>query len=656
MAGRSRKQAKREQHEALVLRRWRVAASEVFGVDSRPAPSRLLQDDELWPRPQPIAPISHVRSFVRRHRMLAASYRCLKWIYKFIMKERVWALFVAPAVATGLIRGGLLWLFDYMPDIWYREVGFDAIIFCATALLVVLSPYFDMLKWLRSLSQIKHLTKDAERPLLVHMVTTQLENIRTSFEEMLRGDLTPDPPQLVSSYFQTFFAHGGPNYVGIDSHAPNDYLENFDWFLSVHSIQIARNKERTDRRVIVARKRALTDFYISDAASYLKFVRWHNTHGVGLFYVDPDDVRTLRQRHGIPEDLDIAIWDNYAVTFAAQPDERFKLAITFPGERSDTATSWESLREFVSEVLEVSREFTLRPPGLDVVDREMAEAWPEYVGVVDRTSRDGGLARFLQNVLPPRATVLDTAAGIGCESSLLLSTGFGVVSNEVDANFATLAESFAKSEFNLELDLRRHLWQELAKDLKGNLRFDALLCLGNSLCLVEDSTGRKSSVQSFFKLLRPDAVLVIDERNFRYMLDHREELMRAPSTFPALTRDPMYSGKSVRGFPIAIDDQSVSWTIFRPAGEIRSVEEISVRAIGKPLFLHPFGYGELLDLLQSVGFHDIDIYADLRLVGRDEMPQYGAVENAMFFTYVARHPPVAHSARQDVYSSPGFYS
>jgi glycine/sarcosine N-methyltransferase len=256
------------------------------------------------------------------------------------------------------------------------------------------------------------------------------------------------------------------------------------------------------------------------------------------------------------------------------------------------------------------------------------------VGLAERTASNGLVATFLKSVIPESSFVLDAASGIGCESAVLINAGYAVVSNEIDANLAQVAEELAQKDFGVKLDLRRYLWEELADNLPGGVRFDAVLCLGNSLCLVDSDEGRRRSLQSFRQVLRKGGALIIDERNYRYMIEHRQQIRKSPMTFPAVTKDPMYAGRQVRGMPVEISEQQIVWRLF-DADHVRTLSEMKARARGRPLYLYPFKYGELYELLIDAGFSCVTVYADLELVSSGAMPEYAAVQNAVFYTYVA---------------------
>ena len=66
-------------------------------------------------------------------------------------------------------------------------------------------------------------------------------------------------------------------------------------------------------------------------------------------------------------------------------------------------------------------------------------------------------------------------------------------------------------------------WLELdvnIMDLVPADGFDALLCLGNSFANLLNQKDHHLALENFQKLLKPGGILVIDHRNFDYILEH----------------------------------------------------------------------------------------------------------------------------------------
>ena len=62
------------------------------------------------------------------------------------------------------------------------------------------------------------------------------------------------------------------------------------------------------------------------------------------------------------------------------------------------------------------------------------------------------------------------------------------------------------------------------KEYKGPEGFDAIICMGNSFAHLPDFSGdqhdQKCAIANFHSLLKPGGILVIDHRNYDYILEH----------------------------------------------------------------------------------------------------------------------------------------
>jgi len=493
-------------------------------------------------------------------------------------------------------------------------------------------------------------TRVPYRPYLTRLVGARMAALKEDVSSLSKKDgLIPDLIGL-SRWLDDFFSLGGETYKGIDSHVPSDYIIRYKWFLDVHAKK-ARSYPRStgDVRVIVATKTALTnDYELDNSVGYLRFIRWHQDRKIQLKWIEPRRLGEIISEIPNLESLvtnDVALWENFAVMFAAEEsndefdEPQTTLHMRFPEDTPSRPLqpSYESLEQYVDAVVAASVVFPNGPPGLDVVDEVIAERWSDYVDTTERLRHDGPFATFLLEAIGGSEWILDTAAGIGCESILLQELGRGVVSNEVDANLSAQANILAEQR-RVKLDLRPHSWLELPNALAGGGRFDAMICLGNSLCLVRNVRQQAQILKGFASRLKVGGRLVIDERNFRFLVEHADQIVENPAAaFPYLYGDPMYRGTAVRGVPVSISSSKIEWRLFDNHPERRTLEEIkNVYLDDSPLILRPFSFGELHSMLLAAGFRVIAVYADLKRVSDGELPNYEDVEDAAFFSYVAQ--------------------
>jgi glycine/sarcosine N-methyltransferase len=71
----------------------------------------------------------------------------------------------------------------------------------------------------------------------------------------------------------------------------------------------------------------------------------------------------------------------------------------------------------------------------------------------------------------------------------------------------------------VDVPLHHYDWQALDPRVLGT--FDAVLCLGSSLCHVFDRETRIAVLRRFRQMLRPGGLLLIDQRNFDAILAGR---------------------------------------------------------------------------------------------------------------------------------------
>jgi glycine/sarcosine N-methyltransferase len=117
-------------------------------------------------------------------------------------------------------------------------------------------------------------------------------------------------------------------------------------------------------------------------------------------------------------------------------------------------------------------------------------------------------------------TVLDCACGTGPHVALLAGQGFNVTGT--DSSRPMLEEARARLEDQeLSADLVHARWQDLPEAL--GKRFDAVICIGNSLPLAGDDDEVQASIKGMFDVVSPGGVLVIQNRNMDKMKRERPE-------------------------------------------------------------------------------------------------------------------------------------
>ncbi|MCK4318989.1 class I SAM-dependent methyltransferase [Candidatus Micrarchaeota archaeon] len=237
---------------------------------------------------------------------------------------------------------------------------------------------------------------------------------------------------------------------------------------------------------------------------------------------------------------------------------------------------------------------------LNLDGKVLAEMWPDFVGLEKRMKKE---VPFLLKHIERTADVFDACLGSGAATiGLKLAGVYNIISNEIDQKLVRVAKTEA-TRFGVELkDIHNYDWRDIPPQLDN--RFDSVLCLGNSLGYLFKRKDQLRALSSFRRILKEKGRLIIDERNYGLMFEkifkHEKEIV--------------YCGNLVEGRPILIKENLV-------------VMEYQHKENGKVahLVVYPFKKGEIIGLLEEVGFNEIEIYSDYRK---------GYDPKAEFITYV----------------------
>jgi SAM-dependent methyltransferase len=492
-------------------------------------------------------------------------------------------------------------------------------------------------------------TLSAGRTLYVEMIHDRMSLARKIVRGFQSDTYEARSPEEFQGWIDTFFRLGGGNYVAVDSHLPSRYWSDYGWFLEAHARFLQERRDSgenpLDVRVLSVSAPNLDDDFFGEATSadYKRFVEWHRENGVELRVIRPESLARIREQYGLLTEDDIGLWVKFAALFTPADQRgdggvKIKLRVR---DDVDSFPTYVILSGVMAAIREASSPIDAAPPGVEMGDPALIARWNDYLGPDLRWSDGGAYERFLTKHLPPDGDILDAAAGTGVDSVNLLVRNYSVISNEVDPRLRRAARDFANKR-SVNIELRGQRWEELT--LAGNPRFNAVLVLGNSLCLVPAKARRLRALNAFYRVLRPGGTLLIDERNFEFMRLHAAEIVNDPYRHWLMNRhDVMYPSRSVLGFPRAIDGTSVTWAFCDNAPQVTTGEDMLERAARyEGLILSAFSHGELFSDLRACGFEVVGLYGDLEPIYQDpagiEMPSYGAVANCDFLSYVAIRP------------------
>ena len=177
--------------------------------------------------------------------------------------------------------------------------------------------------------------------------------------------------------------------------------------------------------------------------------------------------------------------------------------------------------------------------------------WGRYI---DWQARRKGENGFLENALKRNncGKVFNAALGDGCDTVHLLKNGFDVTNNEIDLLFMRKALDNARMH-DISLKITQYDWRSLSRHF-DEASFDAVMCMGNSLTYIFAKKDRIRILKGFQRLLPSGGILMIDERNYQYILDSRTEILKGNFRYSGKY---LYCGKTVKHIPVKITNRLV---------------------------------------------------------------------------------------------------
>lgn len=226
------------------------------------------------------------------------------------------------------------------------------------------------------------------------------------------------------------------------------------------------------------------------------------------------------------------------------------------------------------------------------------------------------LVRLLaERGIGPGAKIIDLASGTGEDAAYFARKGYDVTCNELDDTVRAWAqENSLKEGVNLTFT-QGYDWRNLPEHLSG--KFDAALCVGNSFTYLFDKKDRFSAAHNFASVVKKGGIVIIDQRNYDYMLKERDSILKNPLANFRWKGKYYYAGKDFRIFPTVIEDDFVSITCQKlQSGETQHVD------------VYPIRRQELTDLMEHVGL-GVRLYGDF-----DELPLNKRMTESDFYQQV----------------------
>lgn len=148
-----------------------------------------------------------------------------------------------------------------------------------------------------------------------------------------------------------------------------------------------------------------------------------------------------------------------------------------------------------------------------------------YDQFVNWNSRLESEIPFLEKVLATNnvRTVLDSACGTGMHAIALAKLGFQSYGCDLSESMIKIAEKNAEHE-SAKVKFFPAGFGEISDQADG-FPYDSVICLGNSLPHVRDTSELTTTLLDFGKLLNNHGTLILQNRNFDTVMDLKERWM-----------------------------------------------------------------------------------------------------------------------------------
>ncbi len=224
------------------------------------------------------------------------------------------------------------------------------------------------------------------------------------------------------------------------------------------------------------------------------------------------------------------------------------------------------------------------------------QKWDDLIDWDARASSEGD---FFIRLLKERGVqrILDVATGTGFHSIRLLRAGFDVTS--ADGSPEMLAQAFENARRAGFIMRTIHAdWRWLSRDIHN--KYDAVICLGNSLTHLFAEQDRRKALAEFYTALRHDGVLILDQRNYDGILDN------------GFTSKHVYyyCGDNVSAEPEYVDEGLAR---FRYTFADKEVFHLN---------MYPLRKEYTRRLMNEVGFQQVKSYADFQETHKVEDPDF----------------------------------
>jgi glycine/sarcosine N-methyltransferase len=185
---------------------------------------------------------------------------------------------------------------------------------------------------------------------------------------------------------------------------------------------------------------------------------------------------------------------------------------------------------------------------------ELGDDYDRMVSWEERLARE---ERFMRGLFMAHGTrrVLDCACATGMHAVAFALWGLESAAADLSPVMVEHARTNARTA-GVSVDLRVAGFGQMAAAFEG--KFDAVTCLGNSLPHLRDEASLRACLADFHAVMRPGALLVLQNRNYDRVLKDRQRFM--PLTARA-DPDGEILFLRITDFPPLQSDESIEFTL-----------------------------------------------------------------------------------------------
>ncbi len=196
--------------------------------------------------------------------------------------------------------------------------------------------------------------------------------------------------------------------------------------------------------------------------------------------------------------------------------------------------------------------------------------------------------KFICKRVKGKQDILDLAAGTGNYSIELSKKGYNVSAVDLDEE---MIKKIAAKNQKEGTDVDPYVLDMKKIDILGNNKFDAVICIGNSLVHLDNKEEIKELLIKMYNLLRDDGVVILQIVNYDRILKYDVKEL------PLIDR-PENGVRFVRNYEL--EDEKVLFKTKLIIDNERSYDNC--------IKLYPLQSHEFASLLQEAGFKDIKLH------------------------------------------------